>query len=67
MEELIYLSGSLRINSGNLGKIRQAGPLDGFHSAKMPKQGAFARRSNPWNFLKSGLAYVLFPAYAMSR
>jgi hypothetical protein len=65
VEELIYLSSGLRINSRDLGKVSQARPLDGFHSAKMPKQGALSRRSDPRNFLKSGLANVFFAARAM--
>ena len=65
MEELIYLSSGLCINSWNLGEIGQACPLDGFHSAKMAEQGALPRGSDPRNFLKSGLADILFAARAM--
>src|ERR1041384_4189510 len=56
VKEFIYLSRGLRINSRYLGKIRQARPFDGFHSAKMAKQGAFARGPDPRDFLKSGFA-----------
>ena len=65
VEELIYLSGGLRINSRDLGEIGQACPLDGFHSAKMPKQRTLSRRPDPRNFLQSGLANVFFAARAM--
>src|SRR5262249_44481197 len=65
VEELIYLSGGLRINSWDLGEIRQACPLDCFHSANMPDQRAFPGRSNARNFLESGRADVFFTARAM--
>src|SRR5215475_4288482 len=65
VEELIYLSGGLRINPRDLGEVWQACPLDCFHSAKMPEQSALSRRSNARNFLESGLADVLFTARAM--
>jgi hypothetical protein len=35
MEELIYLSRGLRINSRHLGEVGQARALDRFHSAEM--------------------------------
>src|SRR5262245_5864179 len=65
VEELIYLSGGLRINSRDLGEVWQACPLDCFHGAKMPEQSALPRRSDARNFLESGLADVLFTARAM--
>jgi hypothetical protein len=65
VEKLIYLSGRLRINSRDLGKIKQARPLDGFHSAKMAEQGSLASRANTWNFLQSGLTDVFLAANAM--
>src|SRR5262249_58396697 len=65
VEELIYLSSGLRINSWYLGKIGQACPLDCFHSAKMTEQGALSRGSDPRNFLKSGLADILFATCAV--
>jgi len=65
VEELIYLSSGLRINSWNLGEIGQACPLDGFHSAKMAEQGALSRGSNPRNFLKPSLTDIFFAACTM--
>src|SRR5262249_46231693 len=65
VEELIYLSGGLRINSRDLGEIRQACPLDRFHSAKMPEQSALWCRPDARIFLESGLADVLFTARTM--
>ena len=65
VEELIYLSCGLRINSRNLRKIRQACPLDGFHSAKMAEQRPLAGGPDPRNFLQAGLADIFFSARAM--
>src|SRR5579862_4784228 len=59
VEELIYLSRRLRINSRYLRQVRQRCTLDGFHSAKMPQQRALASRPDTGNFLQAGLADVL--------
>ena len=65
VEELIYLSRRLRINSGHLGEIGQGRPLDRFHSAEMAQQRALARRADAGDFLQSGLADVLLAARAV--
>src|SRR5215831_7050464 len=65
VEEFIYLPRSLCINSRHLGKVRQACPLDCFHSAKMTEQRPLAGGTDPGNFLESRLADVLLAARAM--
>src|SRR4029077_16538329 len=65
VEELIYLSCRLCINSGHLGEIRQACPLDRFHSAKMTEQLPLPRGADPRNFLQAGLADGFFSTGAM--
>jgi hypothetical protein len=59
MEELIYLSRCLRINSGHLSEIGQAGALDCLQGAEMAQQRAFAGRPDARNLLQAGLADVL--------
>jgi len=58
VEELIYLSRSLCINSGDLRKVGQARPLYRFHSAKMAQQGSLAGWPDSWNFLQSSFSDI---------
>src|SRR5471032_1184370 len=65
VEELIYLSCGLRINSGNIRKVGERRPLDGFHSAKMMQQGPLSRGPDAGDFLESGLANVFLAPRAV--
>src|SRR5215475_11659709 len=65
VEELIYLSRGLRINSGDLGEIGQTRPLNRFHSAKMAQESPLAGGPDPWNFLQSGLAQIFLASNPM--
>src|SRR5215471_1626403 len=65
VEELIYLSRRLCINSGHLRKIGQTCPLDCFHSAKMTEQCPLAGGTDPRNLLEPRLADILLAARAM--
>src|SRR5471032_310419 len=65
VEELIYLSCGLRINSRNIRKVGERCPLDGFHSAEMMKQGPLAGGTYAGDFLQSGLTDVLFAPRAV--
>ena len=65
VEELIYLSRRLRINSRHLGEIGQARALDRFQRAEMAQQRALAGRPDPRDFLQAGLADVLLAPRAV--
>src|SRR6187551_1884287 len=65
VEELIYLSRRLRINSRHLGEVGQARALDRFQGAEMPQQGPFTHRANSDDFLQARLTDVFLAAGAV--
>src|SRR5215831_11221657 len=65
VEELIYLSRGLRINSRDLRKIGQACSLNCFHSAKMTQESPLASGPDAWNFLQASLADIFLAPYTM--
>src|SRR5579885_3503648 len=65
VEELIYLSRRLRIDSRHLRKVGQARTLDRLQRAEMAQQSAFARGTNSRNLLQASLANVFLAPRAV--